>query len=75
MVAFVRSDHFYPEAPDFAWVHARVQKALQPADNGSHADHNDGGRNLDGSGGGGGSGGGDGAAVQVQDSCGYHPVG
>jgi LCP family protein required for cell wall assembly len=75
-VAFVRSDHFYPESPDFAWVQARVQKALQPGGSGSRADHSDGGRNLDG---GGrpdpGTSGGDGSAVQVQDSCGYHPVG
>ncbi len=80
-VAFVRSDNFYPEAPDFAWVHAQVQKALQPVDR-PQAEHNDGGRDTDGGtgGSGGGTGGaggtdGTGAAVQVQDSCGYAPVG
>jgi LCP family protein required for cell wall assembly len=83
-VAFVRSDHFSPEDPDFAWVQARVQKALQPVA-GAGAEHGDGGRDVDGGSGGSGAGGtggaggaggaGDGSAVPVQDSCGYHPVG
>jgi hypothetical protein len=81
-VAFVRSDDFYPEAPDFAWVQAQVQRALQPVDR-PRAEHHDGGHDTDGgTGGSGGSGGSEGdattdpgTAVQVRDSCAYAPVG
>jgi len=76
-VAFVPSDKFWPGDPDFEWMRARVHRALEPG----HAQqpHVDGGRDLDGTstGGSGGSGGTGttGGAVEVRDSCGYHPVG
>jgi LCP family protein required for cell wall assembly len=78
-VTFVSSDEFEPADPDFTWVQARVQRALEPpeppdrrstppdpdASPSTTPDEDEPGEDQPGDG--------DGEAVEVRDSCEYHP--